>query len=218
MGSGSLLCFGGNAKTGLDFTQIIRAADEDDETTTRALIRPINKRRAKYAVYAIVAEEVDFTLLGLYHGTSMRILLEKLEPAERAQRQPKLICTTDALGEIAAENEACQVTDELRPIWETHRHIYLAEDLGRMMRSIIEGIPNAIPMRKGGTVFFVPHRQQPRLHALKQLIESLPVDSGSANRPYLITIPIVDEAKARHELARVDQRQESEPNSNEHGP
>jgi hypothetical protein len=30
----------------------------------------------------------------------------------------------------------------------------------------------------------------------------LPVDLGSANRPYLITIPIVDEAKARHELAR----------------
>ena len=27
------------------------AGDEDDETTTRALIRPINKRRAKYAVY-----------------------------------------------------------------------------------------------------------------------------------------------------------------------
>src|SRR5947199_4941981 len=36
------------------------ASDEDDETDTRALIRPINKRRAKYAVYAIVAEEVDF--------------------------------------------------------------------------------------------------------------------------------------------------------------
>jgi hypothetical protein len=178
------------------------ASDEDDETTTRALIRPINKRRAKYAVYAIVAEEVDFTLLGLYHGTSMRILLEKLEPAERAQRQPKLICTTDALGEVAAENEARQVTDELRPLWEIHRHIYLAEDLGRMMRSIVEGIPNAIRMRKGGTVFFVPHRQQPRLHALKQLIESLPVDLGSTNRPYLITIPIVGEAKARHELAR----------------
>src|SRR5690349_14017103 len=31
--------------------------DEDEETATRALIRPINKRRAKYAVYAIVAEE-----------------------------------------------------------------------------------------------------------------------------------------------------------------
>ena len=78
------------------------AGDADDETATRALIRPINKRRAKYAVYAIVAEEVDFALLGLYHGTSMRILLEKLEPHERAQRQPKLICTTDALGEIAS--------------------------------------------------------------------------------------------------------------------
>src|SRR5437867_12874786 len=49
------------------------AGDEDDEITTRALIRPINKRRAKYAVYAVVAEEVDFALLGLYHGTSMPI-------------------------------------------------------------------------------------------------------------------------------------------------
>jgi hypothetical protein len=92
------------------------AGDEDEETATRALIRPINKRRAKYAVYAIVAEEVDFALLGLYHGISMRILLSKLEPHERAPRQPKLICMTDALGEIAAENEARQVTDELRPI------------------------------------------------------------------------------------------------------
>ena len=27
------------------------AGDDEDETTTRALIRPINKRRAKYAVY-----------------------------------------------------------------------------------------------------------------------------------------------------------------------
>ncbi len=117
------------------------AGDENDETATRALIRPINKRRAKYAVFAIVAEEVDFALLGLYHGTSMRILLSKLEPHERAQRQPKLICTTDAIGEIAAENEARQVTDELRPIWEAYRQLYLSEDLGRMMRAIVEGYP-----------------------------------------------------------------------------
>ncbi len=46
------------------------AGDADDETATRALIRPINKRRAKYSVFAIVAEEVDFALLGLYHGTA----------------------------------------------------------------------------------------------------------------------------------------------------
>ena len=31
------------------------SGDEDEETATRALIRPINKRRAKYAVYAVVA-------------------------------------------------------------------------------------------------------------------------------------------------------------------
>ena len=128
-----------------------RNAGDEDETATRALIRPINKRRATYAVYAVVAEEVDFALLGLHHGTSMRILLEKLEPHERAQRQPKLICTTDALGEIAAENEAHQVTDELRPIWESYRQLYLSEDLGRMMRAIVEGIPNAIRTRKSGT-------------------------------------------------------------------
>ncbi|MEP7190254.1 MAG: DUF6744 family protein, partial [Roseiflexaceae bacterium] len=178
------------------------ASDADDETATRALIRPINKRRAKYSVFAIVAEEVDFTLLGLYHGTSMRILLEKLEPHERAQRQPKLICTTDALGEIAAENEARQVTDELRPIWETYRHLYVSEDLGRMMRAIVEGIPNTIRTRKGGTVYFVPASEKQTLLALQQLIESLPVDPGSTNTPYLIMVPIVDEAHAREELAR----------------
>ncbi|MDQ2997043.1 MAG: hypothetical protein M3R61_08320 [Chloroflexota bacterium] len=153
-------------------------------------------------MFAIVAEEVDFALLGLFHGTSMRILLEKLEPDERAQRQPKLICTTDAIGEIAAENEARQVTDELRPIWETYRHLYLSEDLGRMMRAIVEGIPNAIRTRKGGTVYFVPYSEKQNLRALQQLIESLPVDSGSANTPHLIMVPIVDEAHARQELAR----------------
>jgi len=178
------------------------AGDEDDETATRALIRPINKRRAKYAVYAIVAEEVDFTLLGLYHSTNMRILLEKLEPHERTQRQPDLICTTDALGEIAAENEARQVTDELRPIWESYRHLYLSEDLGRMLRAIVEGIPNTIRTRKGGTVYFVPASEKQTLLAFKQLIEALPVDPGSANTPYLIMVPIVDEAHARQELAR----------------
>jgi hypothetical protein len=178
------------------------AGHEDDETATRALIRPINKRRAKYSVFAIVAEEVDFALLGLYHGTSMRILLEKLEPEERAQRQPKLICTTDALGEIAAENEARQVTDELRPIWETYRQLYVSEDLGRMMRAIVEGIPNTIRTRKGGTVYFVPASERQRLLAFQQLIEALPVDPGSTSTPYLIMIPIVDEAHARQELAR----------------
>ncbi|MBS1967391.1 MAG: hypothetical protein JST60_16580 [Chloroflexi bacterium SZAS-1] len=136
------------------------------------------------------------------HGTSMRILLEKLEPEERAQRQPKLICTTDAIGEIAAENEARQVTDELRPIWETYRHLYLSEDLGRMMRAIVEGIPNTIRTRKGGTVYFVPASKKPTLLAFKQLIEALPIDPGSAYMPHLIMVPIVDEAHAREELAR----------------
>ncbi len=178
------------------------AGDEDDETATRALIRPINKRRAKYAVFAIVAEEVDFALLGLFHGTSMRSLLEKLDPEERAQRQPKLICTTDAIGEIAAENEAHQVTDELRPIWETYRQLYLSEDLGRMMRAIVEGIPNTIRTRKSGTVYFVPNSEKQTLLAFQQRIESLPVDSGSTNTPHLIMVPIVDETHARQELAR----------------
>jgi hypothetical protein len=183
-------------------TQRNAGDDEDDETATRALIRPINKRRAKYAVYAVVAEEVDFALLGLFHGTSMRILLEKLEPHERAQRQPKLICTTDAIGEIAAENEARQVTDELRPIWETYRQLYVSEDLGRMMRAIVEGIPNTIRTRKGGTVYFVPAAEKQTLLAFQQLIEALPVDPGSASTPHLIMVPIVDEVHARQELAR----------------
>src|SRR6266545_542731 len=95
------------------------AGDEDDETATRALIRPINKRRAKYAVYAIV-----------------------------------------------------------------------------------EGIPNTIRTRKGGTVYFVPNSEKVTLLAFQQLIESLPVDPGSASTPHLIMVPIVDEAHARQELAR----------------
>src|SRR5215210_7265016 len=42
-----------------------KSNNDEDETVTRALIRPINKRRAKYSVFAIVAEEVDFALLTL---------------------------------------------------------------------------------------------------------------------------------------------------------
>jgi hypothetical protein len=71
-----------------------------------------------------------------------------------------------------------------------------------MMRAIVEGIPNTIRTRKGGTVYFVPASEKQTLLAFKQLIESLPVDPGSAYTPHLIMVPIVDEAHARQELAR----------------
>ena len=70
------------------------------------------------------------------------------------------------------------------------------------MRAIIEGIPNTIRTRKGGTVYFVPAAEKQTLLAFKHLIESLPVDPGSASTPYIIMVPIVDEAHAREELAR----------------
>jgi hypothetical protein len=94
------------------------------------------------------------------------------------------------------------VTDELRPIWEAYRHLYLSEDLGRMMRAIVEDIPNTIRTRKGGTVYFVPASEKQTLLAFKQLIEALPVDPGSAYTPHLIMVPIVDETHALQELAR----------------
>src|SRR5205085_1128672 len=59
-----------------------------------------------------------------------------------------------------------------------------------------------IRTRKGGTVYFVPASQKRTLLAFQQFIESLPVDPGSSNMPYLIMVPIVNEAQARHELAR----------------
>jgi hypothetical protein len=80
--------------------------------------------------------------------------------------------------------------------------MYISEDLGRMMRAIVEGIPNTIRTRKGGTVYFVPASEKQTLLAFQRLIVSLPVDPGSSNTPYLIMVPIVDEAHAREELAR----------------
>src|SRR4051812_38434552 len=71
-----------------------------------------------------------------------------------------------------------------------------------MMWAFVEGNPNTIRTRKGGPVYFVPAAEKQTLLAFQQLIEALPVDPGSASTPYLIMVPIVDEAHAREELAR----------------
>ena len=41
------------------------------------LIRVINRAGGEHLVYALVAEDIDFSALGLSYGTALRILLYK---------------------------------------------------------------------------------------------------------------------------------------------
>ena len=60
------------------------------------MVRSINKRGTKYAVFGLIGEQVDFELLGLHYATEARVLIEKLSADERAVREPAFICTTAA--------------------------------------------------------------------------------------------------------------------------
>lgn len=181
--------------------------DEEAEQSKRAvrdLVRPINKRRNKHVVFALVGENVDFAQLGLSYGTQARILLEKLTPHERQARRPTLICTTDAAGIIAAQNEAQQLTLELRPLWQYYQNLYISGDLSRMVRSIIDTIPGAVCVRREGGLYFVPADQHDALKRLQALVEGLPTDG--VNEPYLELIGVPDEQEARRTMARAVHR------------
>lgn len=185
-------------------------ADDDDQPENRGrrairdLVRPINKRRNKHVVFALVGENVDFAQLGLSYGTQARILLEKLTPQERQTRQPTLICTTEAAGIIAAQNEAQRLTQELRPLWQHYQDLYISGDLSRMVRAIIDAIPGAVCVRREGGLYFVPADQRDALKRLRALVEGLPTDG--VNEPYLEMIGVPNEREARREMARAVHR------------
>lgn len=185
-------------------------AEDDDQPENRGgrairdLVRPINKRRSKHVVFALVGENVDFAQLGLSYGTQARILFEKLTPQERQARQPTLICTTEAAGIIAAQNEAQRLTQELRPLWQHYQDLYISGDLSRMVRAIIDAIPGAVCVRREGGLYFVPADQRDALKRLRALVEGLPTDG--VNEPYLEMIGVPDEKEARREMARAVHR------------
>jgi hypothetical protein len=147
----------------------LRQGDEDQDESgggrRRTLIRVINRAGSEHLVYALVAEDIDFSVLGLSYGTALRILLHK--------KTGEMICTTDAEGVIDAQRESRRVTDELAPYWRQYRDLFIARDLFEMMREIINGM-SAVSLRQAGGVYFVPSSERDSLLRLRQLITDIP--------------------------------------------
>src|SRR5262249_57177816 len=80
---------------------------ENDGGRRRTLIRVINRAGSEHLVYALVAEDIDFSALGLSYGTALRILLHK--------KTGEMICTTDAAGLIDAQRQRPRAPHHLAP-------------------------------------------------------------------------------------------------------
>jgi hypothetical protein len=164
--------------------------DEDQEENgggrRRTLIRVIDRAGSEHLVYALVAEDVDFSALGLSYGTALRILLNK--------KTGEMICTTDAEGLIDAQRESQQLTDELMPYWRQYRDLFIARDLSQMVREIIGGM-NAVSLRQAGGVYFVPESERDALFRLRQLIAGIPQSAGPGSFVCALGVPDAVEAK-----------------------
>ena len=171
----------------------------------KLLIRGINQRGTKHAVFGLVGEQINFDLLGLRYATEARILIEKLPPDERAQREPAIVCTTEAEGLIEAEDEARSLTEEIRPLWHEALTTYLASDISGSILQIIESLSSTVKVRDAGGVYFVAAQDEATLRRLQQLIQQLPLE-GNGPAPCLILLPVPDEKRAKAELALAVQR------------
>jgi hypothetical protein len=165
--------------------------DENGGGRRRTLIRVIDRAGSEHLVYALVAEDVDFSALGLSYGTALRILLNK--------KTGEMICTTDAEGVIDAQRESQQLTDELMPYWRQYRDLFIARDLSQMVREIIGGM-NAVSLRQAGGVYFVPESERDALIRLRQLIASIPQSAEPGS--FVCTLGVPDAVEARRGLSR----------------
>jgi hypothetical protein len=165
--------------------------DENDGRKQRTLIRVINRAGSEHLVYALVAEDVDFSRLGLSYGTALRILLHKKTGA--------MICTTDAEGVIDAQRESQQVADELAPYWRQYRDLFIARDLSQMMRQIIDGL-NAVHLRRAGGVYFVPASGREPLVRLRQLIANIP--QIAELEPFVCALGVPDAVETKRSLSK----------------
>jgi hypothetical protein len=165
--------------------------DENDGGRRRTLIRVINRAGSEHLVYALVAEDIDFSMLGLSYGTALRILLHK--------KTGEMICTTDAEGVIDAQRESQQVTNELMPYWRQYRDLFIARDLSEMMREIIDGM-NAVSLRQAGGVYFVPAGERDSLFRLRQLITDIP--QVAELDPFVCALGVPDAAEAKRGLSK----------------
>src|SRR5262249_43022797 len=165
--------------------------EDNDGGRRRTLIRVINRAGSEHLVYALVAEDVDFSALGLSYGTALRILLNK--------KTGEMICTTDAEGVIDAQRESQQLTDELMPYWRQYRDLFIARDLSQMVREIIDGM-NAVSLRQAGGVYFVPESERDSLLRLRQLIAGIPHVAGSES--FVCALGVPDAAEAKRGLSK----------------
>src|SRR5262245_540822 len=169
--------------------------DEDQEENggdrRRTLIRVIDRAGSEHLVYALVAEDVDFSALGLSYGTALRILLNK--------KTGEMICTTDAEGVIDAQRESQQLTDELMPYWRQYCDLFIARDLSQMVREIIGGM-NAVSLRQAGGVYFVPESERDALFRLRQLIIGIPQSAGPGS--FVCALGVPDAVEARRGLSK----------------
>ena len=165
--------------------------NEDEGGRRRTLIRVINRAGSEHLVYALVAEDVDFSMLGLSYGTALRILLHK--------KTGEMICTTDAEGVIDAQRESQQVTGELMPYWRQYRDLFIARDLSEMMREIIDGM-NAVSLRQAGGVYFVPASERDSLLRLRQLIADIPRIEDLD--PFVCALGVPDAVEAKRGLSK----------------
>jgi hypothetical protein len=165
--------------------------DENNGGSRRTLIRVINRAGSEHLVYALVAEDIDFSMLGLSYGTALRILLHK--------KTGEMICTTDAEGVIDARRESQQVTGELMPYWRQYRDLFIARDLSEMVREIIGGM-NAVSLRQAGGVYFVPASERDSLLRLRQLIADIPQIEDLD--PFVCALGVPDAVEARRGLSK----------------
>ena len=165
--------------------------DGNDGGRRRTLIRVINRAGSDHLVYALVAEDIDFSMLGLSYGTALRILLHK--------KTGEMICTTDAEGVIDAQRESQQVTDELMPYWRQYRDLFIARDLSEMMREIINGM-NAVSLRQAGGVYFVPASERDSLFRLRRLIADVPRIEDLD--PFVCALGVPDAVEAKRGLSK----------------
>jgi hypothetical protein len=165
--------------------------DENGGGRSRTLIRVINRVGSEHLVYALVAEDIDFSVLGLSYGTALRILLHK--------KTGEMICTTDAEGVIDAQRESRRVTDELAPYWRQYRDLFIARDLSEMMREIINGM-SAVSLRQAGGVYFVQSSERDSLLRLRQLITDIPQVTGLD--PFVCALGVPDAVEAKRGLSK----------------
>jgi hypothetical protein len=163
----------------------------NDGRRSRTLIRIINRAGSEHLVYALVAEGIDFSALGLSYGTALRILPHK--------KTGEMICTTDAEGVIDAQRESQQVMNELAPYWRQYRDLFIARDLSQMMREIIDGM-NAVSLRQSGGAYFVPASAHDSLLRLRQLIADIPqvVDID----PFVCALGVPNAVEAKRGLSK----------------